>query len=64
MTVRLQNLYAKPASMRDGGNRELIEWLSNQPDVMSQTLARKVKSVAELHLLSSTASAIDAFLAK
>ena len=60
LTIRLQDIYAKPASMREAGNRELVEWLQKQPDIMGQTLLRKCRTVAALHQMSSTVKALDA----
>jgi hypothetical protein len=62
IVIRLQKLHDTPAAERDAGNRELVRWLSIQPEVMGKALASKIQSVAAMHGMSSTATAVESIL--
>jgi len=54
----LRDLYDSAEQAREGGNRELVEWLRKQPDVKREVLLRELRSLAAGYNMTSTFKAL------
>jgi hypothetical protein len=60
LTICLQDICATPPDDRDAGNRALVEWLNQQPEIKRRALAYELRSICGSYHMTSTAKAWEA----
>ncbi len=62
VTMRLQELYATPPESRAAGDKTLVEWLRNQPDIKREALIKETRNLTESYNMPTTMKALQTLL--